>query len=336
MSPVGNTRSLEKGEKLFHERDASREIYFLRVGTLLLFKGDILIGQVQAPSFVGEIGPILNVSRSSTMIAKTPVSLDVFDGKELVGKLSLRSDLGEKLVKSLAERFEMIRDRLNEYQYAILGECLKILALMISEKKVSDRSMNFSDIKAVRREMEVALDQMIMRKDGIEDYAVLIKMAKQYGLKEKYELALKNRFASFQPIDLKPYRRIPLDATSDFKQVAQLYAEKILVLTRYLADFHSLGLGQLESEIVLIEEALPFNAREQIMKELLLGKYAHGSLDDFRRQITEFDRTIKALCEESGRGAELPLAPIAKKFNLEQEYIKALQAKWKEYLAKSK
>lgn len=328
-----NTRSLGKGEKLFHERDSSPEVYFLRVGTLLILKGELLIGQVKAPNFVGEIGPILNTNRSTTVIAKTPASLDVYDGRQMMAKLSLQSELGVKFFRSLIERFEMIRNRVDEYQYQILAECLKILAVHASEKKIAEKKLEFSDIKNVRREMEVALEQTMTRKDAAEDFATLQRLAKQHAVPEKYGQSVATRFRSFAPIDLKPFKTPKSEMFSDFKTGAQSVAEKIIVLTRHLTDFQTLGLNRPEMEITLIEETMPFQTRMQILKELMLSTYAKGSLDDFKRHVTEFDRAIKTLTEDQAQ-PDMPLGSIAKKFNLDQPYMKSLQAKWKEFLMK--
>lgn len=327
------TRSLSKGEKLFHERDSSNEVFYLRVGTLLILKGEILIGQIKPPNFVGELGPVLNMPRSTTLIAKTAASLDVYDGKEMMAKLTIQNEMGTKFLRSLSERFEMVRERVNDYQYQILIECLKILAVHISEKKIVEKKLEFSDIKSVRREVEISLDQVLTRKDAVEDFAALHKMAKQYGVQDKFEKGIATRFRSFTPIDLKPYKIPRFDTFLDFRAAAQNIAEKTVALTKHLTEYQGLGLSRMDSEITLIEETMPFAVREQILKELMLATYAKGSLDDFKRQVTEFDRAVKALAEEPGH-ADMPLGPVAKKFALDQPYFKTLQTKWKEFLMK--
>src|SRR3990167_1709273 len=327
------TRSLNKGEKLFHEKDASTEIYFLRVGTLLLLKGDILIGQVKPTCFVGGLGPILGSSRVASVIAKTPASMDVYNGKEMMSKLTLQSELGSKFLRSLNERFDMIRERVNDYQYQYLEECMNVLAVHVSEKRIIEKKLPFSDIKLVRREVEVAFSQLLTRKDAVEDSAALSRMAGQHSVKEKYEKSVATRFRTFSPMDLKPYKIPRIDTFTDFRAAALSIAEKSVTLIRHLSDHQNLGLSRLGSEVSLIEETMPFAMREQILKELMLGKYAKGSLDEFKRTVTEFDRTVKALAEEGGQ-TELVLCPIAKKFGLDEQYMKALQAKWKEFLTK--
>ncbi len=327
------TRSLSKGEKLFHEKDTSTDVFFLRVGTLLVLKGEILIGQVKPPTFVGEMGPVLNMPRATTIIAKTAASLDVYDGREMMAKLTIQNEMGTKFLRSLSERFEMVRDRVSEYQYQYLMECMKILAILISEKKIVDKKLEFTDIKNIRREVELMLGQSMARKDAVEDCAVLHKMAKQHGVSDKFEQSISARFRTFELIDLKPFKLPRSDSFLDFRSGAQSIAEKIVILTRCLTEFQNLGLSRLESEITLIEETMPFPAREQILKELMLSVYAKGSLDDFKRQVTEFDRAVKSLVEETGH-TDMPLGPIAKKFNLDEPYFKSLQTKWKEFLMK--
>lgn len=327
------TRSIGKGEKLFREREMSPEIYFLRVGTLLILKGEILVGQLKPTCFVGGLGPVLNIPRSATVMAKTAASLDVYDGREMMARLTVQSDLGVKFLRSLSERFDMIRDKVNDYQYQVLGECLKILSVHVSEKKVAEKKMEFGDIKLVRRELEVTLGQAITRKDAVEDYAGLNKMAKQYGVTEKFEKGVATRFKSFAPIDLKPYKIPRFETYPDFKSAAQSIAQKIIELIRRLTEFHALNLPRPDSEMVLIEESMPFAMREQILKELMLGKYAKGSLDEFKRSVTEFDRTVKALAEEHGH-SDMALGSVARHFGLDEPYYRLLQTKWKEFLMK--
>lgn len=327
------TRSVGKGEKLFREREMSTEVYFLRVGTLLILKGEILVGQLKPTCFVGGLGPVLNLPRSATVLAKTPASLDVYDCREMMAKLTVQSDLGVKFLRSLSERFDMMREKVDDYQYQVLAECLKILSVLISEKKVVEKKMEFSDIKLIRRELEVTLGQTITRKDAVEDYAGLNKMAKQYGVTDKFEKGMATRFKSFTPIDLKPYKIPRLETYPDFKSAAQNIAQKTIELLRRITELHALGLPRPESEMILIEEAMPFAMREQILKELMLGKYAKGSLDEFKRSVTEFDRTVKALAEEQGH-SDMALGSVARHFGLDEPYIRSLQTKWKEFLMK--
>lgn len=327
------TRSLSQGEKLFREREPSREIYYLRVGTLLMLKGDLIIGQIKPPAFVGELGPVQNLPRSTTVMAKTAVSVDVYDSAEMLAKLTIQSDLGTKFISSLVDRFEMLRDRTFEHQYLVIVECKKILSVLMSERKVEDQKLGYGEMKNVRRDVEVLIDQVITKKDALEDFDKLQQLARRHLVLDKFDTDIKKRFKSVTFHDLKPMRLPRVDTFTDFKTAAQFIADKISLCLRYIGEYQSLGLSHLESELVLMEETLPFAAREQILKEQLLSVYAKGSLDDFKRQVTEFDRAMKALAEDRGT-SDLPLAPIARKFGLDEAYMKALQAKWKDYLKK--
>lgn len=327
------TRTLDRGERLFREREPSDDVYFLRIGTLLVVKGETLIGQIVSPSFVGELGPILNSPRTTSVIAKTPCSLDLYDGQALMGKLTLQSDLGCKFLRSISERYEMVRDRVGEYQNLVVFECMRILSVHMSEQKVADKKLDFSDIKNVRRDIEVMLEQMIGRKDAVEDLNTLFKVAQQYGVKDKFKNDMTVRFRAFQPLDLKQFKIQRVESYPDFRSAAQFIADKIVVLTRYIADFQTMGLAQLESEARLVEESIPFQDRVHILKQLVLSKYSHGSLDEFKRLMTDFDRTVKLIAEEPGYETQ-PISPLAKKFNLDVQYVQSLQTKWKEFLMK--
>ncbi len=327
------TRSLNQGEKLFRERDSSREIYHLRVGVLLMLKGDLIVGQVKAPAFVGEVGSILGLQRGTTVIAKTSSSVDIYDAAEMMAKLTTQSDLGSKFIHNLVERFDMLRDRAHEYQYLALDECKKILSVLISEKKVEERKLSFSDMKGVRRDVELLIDQVVTRNSGSEDFAAMQQMAKKHNVADKFQDGLNKRFRALTFHDLKAQKIPRVDTFQDFKTAANFICEKIALMLKYVADYQMLGLSHLESELVMMEETLPFAAREQILKEQLLSVYAKGSLDDFKRQVTEFDRAVKTLTEDTGR-TDLPLAPLARKFGLGDAYMKSLQTKWMEFIKK--
>ncbi|MBI4179908.1 cyclic nucleotide-binding domain-containing protein [bacterium] len=328
---LARSRSLGQGEKLCKEGDPSAELYWIRTGTILILKGSVIVGQVGALSFVGEIGVVLGQPRSMTLIAKTPCVLDIYDGGSFMAKLSLNSDHGVKFLRGLSERFELIRNRVTEYHNAFLDECLKILAVLISEKKMTEKKLQFTDMKNIRRDVEVMLAQNLTRRDAVEDFSNLHKAARSTGVSDKFQAGVTNRFKSFAPMDLKTFRVQRPETFPDLQTAARDVVRKILDMSDQLVACQSLGMARLESELILIEETLPFDAREQILKELMLGKYAKGSLDDFRRQITEFDRSVKALAEEPGH-KNMPLASVAKRFELDREYIGRLQDKWKEYL----
>ena len=59
--------------------------------------------------------------------------------------------------------------------------------------------------------------------------------------------------------------------------------------------------------------------------------FAEMVIEVMQRHVTDFDRAVKLLSEEPGYETQ-PLSPLAKKFNLDVQYVQALQKKWKEFL----
>lgn len=319
-----NTRGLVRGELLFYEGDPSRDIFVLNIGTLLVLKGSIVICELHPPSFIGELGCIMNASRSTTVIAKTPAALDVHSGKDFTGSLTLESEQGMEFLEGLVRRFEATRERVNEYQYRIISECLAILAVLIAEKQIAETQAIPSEIKKIRPGIAAALGQLIRNDDAVEDFAVLKRTAEKHGLKPKFDAALFSQFRSFTPLDLSSFKAAPLNTYVNFKIAAADIAEKIIVLTRYLADFQALELMPVNARIAHAERSLPFEVREQCLREIFLGTRKNHPRDEFKAVQEEFNTALKLFKSDEKHPAR-SLFPISRTFEIDRPYLKSLQ-----------
>lgn len=331
---TATVRSLAKGEILMHEMDTSQEAYGIQSGVLLVLKGDIIIGEVRPPGFVGEIGVILNKPRSTTVIARTAAVLDVFDLKKMLEDIQLESKTGIKFLKSLTDRLEMTRAKVEELQHLILKECAKKLAFLISEKRVKGRDVPFPAYQQLCHDVEVSIDQDLSHDDAIEDLEILHSIARRNEVDGPFVERMSTRFRSFTPIDLGPYAVPRLDTFLNFRDAAKSIAEHIVVLTRYLADYHTLGLSHIDSDISVIEEVLPLVQRQHLLKELLHEHKAKSDPETCSRQMREFDLAMQDIIA-SPNPQDQPLFPVAKRFGIGQTYIRALQMEWKNHLVRT-
>ncbi|OGH58987.1 MAG: hypothetical protein A3G34_05675 [Candidatus Lindowbacteria bacterium RIFCSPLOWO2_12_FULL_62_27] len=333
MKPL-NTRKVSKGDTVLREGDRTGEVYHLREGSLLVLKGDTIIGQVKAPTFIGELSVALNRPRSTTVIARTDATLDIYDGKTLLEKLTLQSDMGFQLIGTLVNRFEMTKQRINEYQQAIIKEYVNLLATLIAENKIKADRLPFTEAKKLRRDNEMMLDGLLSHKDAYEDYNTMMRLAAEKKTEEEFKKRAATRFRSFAPVNLKTFKIPSASSFLSLKEGIVKIGNEIAVLSRYLAGFQAMDVGCVESEMTLMEESVPFAGREQMLREILLADKT--SIEDIQKRRKDFDLEVKGMAASADRDGT-PLAPVAKRFGLDVEYAKQLRKKWKEgFLGKAR
>ncbi len=107
-------------------------------------------------------------------------------------------------------------------------------------------------------------------------------------------------------------------------------AEKINVLTRYLADYQLIDTGCAEWELAIFEDSMPFAEREPLLKEAVLSSIAATkNLREAQRQQQAYDVEIRNLREKSDRDTR-PLLPLARQFDVEVASAKRLEKQWSE------
>lgn len=327
-----DTLKLGRGVKLFFEGDPSKDIFFLTSGTLLVMKGAVQICELTTPAMIGELGCILNAPRSTTVFAKTPAELTVKDGKEMLSRLKLESGDGIKILEGMAKRFDLTRTFVIEYQHKIINECMKILAVLIAEKQVEEKDLKPSVVKKLRSDAEIILARGIHREDPAEDLKSLKTDADKYRVKKRFDAVLAGQFRSFTPLDLEPFNLPSLKAYLNFKTATEDIARKIVVLTRYLADFQTLDIPAMDTQIIQIEKNLPFGARARLLREIVASGRNAANPEDVKR-AAEFEAAIDSFTADPGH-ASRSLLPVAKCFDADPSYVRSLQAILKDSPAK--
>lgn len=329
------TLKLARGEKLFYEGDESKHLYVLKSGMLLVFKGEIVIAELEPPGFIGELGCIMNIPRSTTVFAKTPAELTVQDGPELISKFKLQNGPAMDFLESMAKRLERTRAKVNEYQLRILLESQKILAVLIAEKEIADKDVNRSEARQIRQEAEKILQDAIKHEDAMEDHRRLSEMADKYRVKGQFQKVMSKQFRSFSPLDLKPFKIARFETYLNFKAAARDIAEKIVVLTRYLADFQTLELHPLDVTVAHLEKSLAFAAREKLLGELFAKMCDETAGGTAKQKLPDLGAAFTSFKADPGY-MERSLFPIARCFDLDKAYVLYLQNIIKDYLTGQK
>ncbi len=323
VQPI-RTMSVSRGQKLIKEGSPSAEIFFVLNGSLLVLKGDILIGEVQAPSFTGELGPLLARPRSTTMIARQEAAVDVYLAQDLFSKLTLQNEWGNKFINTLIHRLGMTKKRVEDYQRLTIDHYVTLLAHLMADHRVAEEGFAPADIRRLRQEYEISLSAMLTHRDVQDDHATIFRLARQNGVEEKFKSQVSTRFRSFAPLDLSPFRVPRLEAALNFREAAKSLAEQIVILTRYLADFQTMDIDRLDSEIPVIDSVLPFSSRADVLHT--------AARDRLKDRMGDLEKDLHAMAERPDRD-NLPLSNLAKQFGLDLVYRQQLREKWKGFVA---
>lgn len=331
LNPVGK-KELRKGELLLREGAPPGYVYYLASGELLVLKSTAIVGKIKAPRFAGEISILLKRPRLASLLAYTRAVVEIYDGPALRSKLALDRNLGTTYLQTLSDRLNMTRDRVSEYQHSILKEYAKTLAGILTERRLAAEWLKPDEAQRVRREYELIYDGRLSHKDAGEDYKALMWAAKEKGIVEEYHKKLNERFRSFAPIDMGQFDVPRPGAAGNFMEDGVKMAEKIAVLTRYMADFQLIDVGCAEWELAIYEDSLPFAEREPLLKETVLASaIASKNLQDLEKRRQAYAVEIRDLAAKADRDTR-PLLPLARTFGVEAAYTRSLEKKWNDRL----
>jgi len=108
------------GEVIFAEGDASESVGWIRSGRVEVLKrtstDDIVLGDVGAGEFVGEMGVIAGRPRVATVRAKTEAELQLLDPSEFTARLGRDPEMALQILLRLGERLRAANQRLAELQ----------------------------------------------------------------------------------------------------------------------------------------------------------------------------------------------------------------------------
>ncbi len=104
-------RHLQSGELLFKEGDASTSVYIVKNGTLKAYSdsmsgGRVLLGEIGAGEFVGEMSHFNHEPRSATIEAITDVDLVEIPMSSLDNVIFSKPSWAKALVKTLSQRLK--------------------------------------------------------------------------------------------------------------------------------------------------------------------------------------------------------------------------------------
>lgn len=93
-----------EGKVLTREGEAGHEFIVILEGEVEIKRGDQVIGTRGAGDYIGEIALIEHTPRTATVVATTPVALDVIGQREFATLLDDEPEIAEKIKATAAER----------------------------------------------------------------------------------------------------------------------------------------------------------------------------------------------------------------------------------------
>lgn len=94
----------QPGKVLTKEGEVGREFILLLEGELEVRRGDDVIAVREAPNYIGEIALIDERPRTATVVAKTPVIIDVIDVRAFKTMLHDEPEIAAAIKKTSEER----------------------------------------------------------------------------------------------------------------------------------------------------------------------------------------------------------------------------------------
>jgi CRP-like cAMP-binding protein/CheY-specific phosphatase CheX len=107
---------LKTGEVLINQGEHSTDFYFLISGSLAIFIGTRRVATIDKPgSLIGEMSFFMGEKRTATVIALTPVEVEVIPKDNVVDHFSENPDFAVTVAGSLAQRLSDTSKKLAEY-----------------------------------------------------------------------------------------------------------------------------------------------------------------------------------------------------------------------------
>jgi sigma-B regulation protein RsbU (phosphoserine phosphatase) len=104
--------SLDSGELLIHQDDASDAAFFLDSGSMLVFEetryGPVTLATVQAPRFIGEIGALAGLARTASVRALTPARVFRISRAQLFELARKSPELLMAVVRQLGQQINSV------------------------------------------------------------------------------------------------------------------------------------------------------------------------------------------------------------------------------------
>ncbi|MEW5693860.1 MAG: cyclic nucleotide-binding domain-containing protein [Candidatus Hydrogenedentota bacterium] len=288
-------RIFEENTTLFMEGEESDCAYILKEGRLKVYKNEQLIAELEElDTFVGELGLILNMPRTATVkVARTSRMLVVPAPIENI--ISSSPGFLQDLVNILFSRLEVTYNRVLKYEEWILEEFIKIFLYELITVESPKFGGNFGKLAEYKDTAKrVILDKM--GKDNMEhNYQVLYQFAREQRIYKEFDRSMKKRFPSYKPLDLRTY--MP-EYSVDFVSIVEgmeylkIIASKIVELSKRLVSYEGANIQKIESDIIELEEILPYLERENLIMRAFLDKFCYGRIESIREKKRNLDRML--------------------------------------------
>lgn len=151
LMDYGRKMSFEVGDVVFREGDPCHQVYIILSGEANVIKGDAfgnsnVIATAQEGSVFGEMGVFLDLHRSGSIVAKTPLSLLALKNDDFLGALQQFPDLTLRLFKSLSIKLDSVNEKLSNLINAMSMVQLGSYILERSNKEQQSQSYDFHAI----------------------------------------------------------------------------------------------------------------------------------------------------------------------------------------------
>ena len=108
-------RRFKKGDVLFQQGDASDRVLRVGRGEIEVLRevgtASVVLGQVRAGEWLGEMGVIENRNRSATARAATDGAVEVLTARQFLDRVSSDPKLARELILRLSIRLRKIEDK---------------------------------------------------------------------------------------------------------------------------------------------------------------------------------------------------------------------------------
>ena len=98
------------GTVLTHEGHQGQEFIIVLEGEIEVRKGDRVVATRGPGSYVGEIALLDNRPRTATVVAKTPVVIEVIGRREFRGLLAETPELADEIMATMAQRLAELEE----------------------------------------------------------------------------------------------------------------------------------------------------------------------------------------------------------------------------------
>lgn len=106
VSSLATRVDLPAGKTLTHEGDFGHEFIVVLDGEIEIRHGDEVVATRGSGEYVGEIALIEHRPRTATVVAKTPVVLDIIGQREFVTLLADEPEIAEKIKATSEQRLK--------------------------------------------------------------------------------------------------------------------------------------------------------------------------------------------------------------------------------------